>query len=672
MVYRTSMCLMLLILAKFTFGQEIQWAANVVRVSSEFDYAKYPTQYRAEQVLGEPSLEIKGGQSAAAWSPAKENNPIAYGEFVEVSFAKPMSIQQVLIHENFNAGAVSRITLIDTERNNHVVYNDTSMKAWPSGRLLQVTFSKTSYSVATVLVELSTFKSNGYNQIDAIGIADNTHLPTSFIRLTSTNSSRIEKESLGPKINSSVDELCPVITPDGKTIYFTRDGHPDNIGGVYQDIWMSNIDSTGQFDYPINLGKPLNNDQNSTLSSITPDGNKALLLNIYKPDGSMGKGLSMTTRGPNGWGFPETVKMDDYYNDNTFAEFSLSNSGDVIILTIQRKDGVGSKDLHYSLLKEDGTWTAPVNMGKVINTVGSETSPFLAADNRTLYFASECFPGYGSKDIFMTRRIGNGWENWTPPINMGNSINTDGFDAYYTLPASGDYAYFTSKSPSNKVDIYRIPVPKELRPNPVTLIKGTIRDKKSGAFLATSVQYYSLTTEQLMGTAISNEKDGSYQIVLPAGDHYGFSAQKEGFIGISSDIRLDTVSVYQEIIRDLYLAPIEVGTRIVVNNIYFDFDKANLRKESYVELKQLAALMKKNPTMKVEIEGHTDDVGNDAYNLTLSGNRAKSVSAYLISCGIAAERIMSTGKGENNPVAPNDTDENKQLNRRVEFIIRSL
>jgi outer membrane protein OmpA-like peptidoglycan-associated protein len=646
---------------------EVQWASSVLSFSSEFYYANYPTQYKANQVLGSPSCEINSGSSPAAWSTAFENQGKA--EYIEVSFDNPMKIQQVLIHENFNAGSITDISVRDMNSQLHSIYKKDSVSlVAANGRLLQVFIPQTSYEVQTVRITMNCELVTGFKQIDAIGIANHQQKITSFINTISTTENAPTKERLSESVNSPTDEVSPIISPDGQSLYFTRQNHPQNIKIENQDIWVSSIDK-GVFLPATILGSPLNNSENNSLASITPDGNTALVLNVYNADGTMEKGISISRRTDSGWELPKKVEIEDFQNESQYGEYFLLNSGNILLMTVQRKEGIGNKDVHVSFLKEDEKWTKPQNLGPTINTVASEIAPFMASDNRTLYYATSCKPGYGKADIFMSRRIGDGWDTWSEPVNMGSAINSSGFDAYYTLPASGEFAYFVSYAAGNNGDLYRIPIPKELRPLPVTLVQGKVLNSKTKEPIGTGIAYYSLSGGTKEGTAFSDATTGEYKIVLPSGQQYGFSASKDGFLPVSSSLDLKKSDKYTVVTQDLFLTPIEEGARIRVNNIYFDFDKSILRSESNVELDQIAQILQSNPTIRIRIEGHTDDKGDAAYNVKLSQNRANSVKTYLLSKGVDASRIESIGYGKANPSVPNSSDMNRQLNRRVEFVV---
>ncbi|MGB3588294.1 MAG: OmpA family protein [Tunicatimonas sp.] len=659
--------LSLLLLSLDLCAQTIQWADTVIRFSNEFKYDKYPQQYRAAQALGEPSVLTSHGSSPCAYTPAATSNPD--GEFIEVGFSQPQNVQQVIINESFNGGATEKVELRDTAGNYHLIFKDDNVKSLPNGRLLKVTIERTPYQADRVKVYLKTTIDEGHNQIDAIGIVDETIDYTVNVNEVSI-ADTVVRENLGGEINSAYDELCPIISPDGKTLYFVRGSHPDNIGTDRQNIWFCEVDSL-QLGTPQLFPEPINGKNNSCLLSITPDGQKALLLNIYNPDGTSSIGISFTHRTKDGWSFPTKVPVENYYNNSKYGEFTLASTGNAMISAIQRNDTFGNKDLYFIEKINDTLWTEPRHLGDVLNTAASEGSPFLAADDRTLYFSTSGLPGYGNNDIFMSKRIGDGWLEWSEPVNLGSQFNTPKWDGFYAVPADGSYVYFVSYDDSGygKGDIYRAKMPESLRPQPIVLAQGVVRNQKDSSFISSQIVYHSLSSGQQVGQAKSDPNTGAYKIVLPAGDVYGFSAQEAGYIPISANLDLTEITKYEEVNRDLYLAPIEKGANIVINNLNFDTNKYRIRESSFVELNQLAGVLNANPTMKVLIGGHTDADGSEAANLLLSENRAKAVRDYLVEVGISADRLQAKGYGESAHIAKNDTDSNKQKNRRVEFTV---
>jgi outer membrane protein OmpA-like peptidoglycan-associated protein len=394
-------------------------------------------------------------------------------------------------------------------------------------------------------------------------------------------------------------------------------------------------------------------------------------MHTYNSDGSpKGAGISISNKTANGWSVPQDVKIDNYYNKGGSNEFCMSADRKVFLFAIKRDDTYGDNDLYVSFLKDNGEYTEPKNLGSTVNTSAWEISPFLAADGVTLYFGSPGHPGYGSTDIFVTKRLDSTWTKWSEPQNMGPDINSSSWDAYFSIPASGNYAYVVSDKESiGGIDIFRIKLPNALKPKPVVLVYGKVLNSKTNEPVDANIAYNILSTNKEVGIAISNIKDGSYKIVLPADEVYSFLAKKENFYSVAENIDLKNITEYKEIERNLYLAPIEIGETIRLNNLFFDFNKSNIRTESFAELDRILKLLNDNPNMTVEIAGHTDNVGTDAYNLKLSGDRANAVKTYLLGKGIAAERISSKGYGKSKPCVPNTTEEGRQKNRRVEFTI---
>lgn len=494
------------------------------------------------------------------------------------------------------------------------------------------------------------------------------------INLVKGMPANLMQEHLPTTVNSEAEELMPVISSDGKHLFFTRQNHPDNVEPKNQDPWFCTLNANGNWSTAEKMPDPISNSSNNAILSVMPDNNTLLLLNKYFKDGSLGKGVSMTKRTLNGWSFPEPIEIEDYYNNNKYGEYFLTADQQHMLMSVERDNGYGERDLYVSHRKPDGSYSQPANLGEQLNTKGSEIGPFLAADGRTLYFSSTGLPGYGGQDIFISRRIGDGWQQWTEPQNLGMAINSPSFDAFFRIDAKGEYAYMSSYNNSIGLsDVIRIKLPNVLKPNPVAIISGRVYNKKTNEPLATTITYHNLKTGEKVGQANSEPTNGQYQIVLPTGSKYGFNAEKEGFYPISENIDLENLTQYTEVKRDLPLAPLEKETTIRLNNLFFDHDKFDLLPESRMELDNLFDILQKNPNMKIEIQGHTDSDGSETYNLTLSDKRARAVTDYLINKRqVQASRLTSKGFGESQPIATNNTEEGKQQNRRVEFKIIEL
>ncbi len=480
-----------------------------------------------------------------------------------------------------------------------------------------------------------------------------------------------QKYDMGYNINTDYDDLAPVIAPDGKTFFVTVDDSPQNVGGEGQDIWQSNIDGNGVWSKIVNMGYPLNNSGANYLITITPDNNTIYLGNTYKSNGEAeGPGMSISHRTESGWSVPTSITIKDYENENKFSDFYPDASNRFIILAAENSKSVGKKDLFVSFKQEDGTYSTPLNMGKVINSVADEFGAILAVDGKTLYFNSYGHSSYGSADVFMTKRLDDTWTNWSKPQNLGPEVNSDDWEGKLTLAADGKYGYIsTSAGVSNgKSNIFKFELG-SAAPEAVLLIKGKVLNSKTGAPLSADINYSDLTTNTNMGFARSDPKTGEYKIVLPVGKIYDFLAEKNGFYPISDNIDVKALTGYTEIERDLYLTPIEVGEKIRLNNLFFDTDKYDLKSTSIAELKRLIKFMNSYPAMEIEIAGYTDNKGSDEHNMTLSQSRVNSVVSYLTKNGISASRLKGKGYGKENPVATNDTEEGRAKNRRVEFTI---
>jgi OOP family OmpA-OmpF porin len=461
------------------------------------------------------------------------------------------------------------------------------------------------------------------------------------------------------------------VTVDGQTLYFSRRYHPQNVGGKSdkEDIWYAEYDSLKNDWGPAkNIKAPLNNESYNFVSSVIPDGNTLVLGNVYGPDDLMEEGVSMSSRTASGWSRPKKLEITNDYNRSKKVNYFMGGNKKVLLISAERDDSYGGRDLYASFLDSVNRWTEPLNLGSAINTAGEEYAPFLAPDERTLYFSSSGLPGYGGDDIYFARRIGDGWQEWSGPENVGPVINTPQDDAYFTLPASGLYAYFTSNQKDHKnLDIYRINIPKSQRPKPVVVLKGRVLSKKTKLPVSAKIVYEDLKNGREMGIAQSNVKTGAYRIVLPTGTYYGFLAQAKGFLSVSSNQDLTRLEQYQELEQDLYLEPEEVGASISLNNVFFDTNKFDLKPESEAELNRLVKYLKENPSFEVEVAGHTDNVGNNTDNETLSFNRASTVAKYLLGQGLKQERLQVKGYGEDKPIATNDSEQGRAQNRRVEF-----
>lgn len=662
-----SILLYCLIFSGGAFAQNVQWASSVLEFSTELSNK----QYAAKQVLNRPNVLPNAGESPNAWTPRNPNGI----EFIKVGFEEPMKIQQIAIGESYNPGSVKRVFVYDENDKEHLVYDFDPKPAGIKGRLLNIFFEMTAYEVNAVKIELDCRVIPGYVSIDAIGISDSNIPITVEVNVAEIVNDEVIPERLSEKINSEFSELRPLISPDGKTMYFSRRNHPGNVGGVkdYEDIWFSEMDPvSGEWMEAQNIGTTLNNDGPNFISSITPDGNTLVLLlgNEYKGNGKMSAGVSISKKTADGWSKPQTLEIPNNYNLSEKANFYMANNRKAIIMSVEREDSYGDRDLYVSFLKEGDKWTEPKNLGSTVNSASEESAPFLAADDETLYFSSRGFSGYGGSDIYVTRRLDDTWQNWTEPENLGPNVNSEEDDEFFNIPASGQYAYFSRAITEENMDIFRIELPVFYKPAPVVAIKGKVYNSKTNEPVAAKIFYERLPDGEEIGTARSEVGTGNYEIVLPSGEKYGYLAEAEGFLSIGANIDLTDLTAYKEIEQDLYLVPIEKEQAIVMNNVFFDFDQSVLRSESFPELRRIAAFLKKNTNIQIEIYGHTDNFGDDAYNQELSERRAKAVYDYLVDNGVAKDRMTTVGYGSTKPLVSTAEDvDGQQKNRRVELKI---
>ena len=678
-----------LLAASTAQAQTVLWASKVEEVSSQKAKGKEP--FAPEKVLGEPNAQPLGQISNDAWIPAKDGS----NEFIEVRFAKSILAQQVTVIENFNPGSVTKIELVDIKGERHEVYTNKTPGPLPEAyRTLQVKFKPEKYRTIGVRVTMNTAKVTGVNQIDAIGIAnvDVQIVKQDFKNPTTTDVETVQMDStlknLGPNINSRYVDTHPVISPDGRTMFFARQGHPGNVGGARdpQDIWYSKITSgKNQTWGPAkNLGSPPNGPEDPNgLASVSANGSVALLIGVYVDGFMEPKGFSTSRRSPGGWSAPQKVQIDNFINkDPEHIDGFLATSGKALLMAVERPDGQGGQDIFVSFPKpvpvgeqpdpkRATQWSKPISLGPNINTPGADFAPFLAADDKTLYFASDGHGGYGKSDIFYSKRLDSTWTRWSVPRNLGPVVNSPDFDAYYTLSAAGDNAYLVSarNGTDNSKDIFRIALAPAFKPEVVTLVQGKVLDAVTKKPIRAIIHYENLVTGEEIGVAESSPVDGSYTIVLPAGVQYGYRAEAVDYIAENASLDATAANKYTEQQQDLFMVPFKVGQKVKLNNIFFPQSKYVLQPSSFPELLRLVRILRDYPTVEILIGGHTDNQGDPALNVKLSEDRVNEVKKYLVSKGIDPKRLATKGFGGTEPIANNEQEETRRFNRRVEFTI---
>lgn len=682
-----------------------------------------------------------------------------------------------------------------------------------------------------------------------------SHLASVILLLSSNilfGQSSFFPQSLGEHINSNYDDINPVISPDGNTLYFVRVNHPENTYGFEdsEDIWYAELQPDGTWAQAQRMSN-LNIGRYNSVLSVSSDGNMLLLNGIYNRKGNIWKkrGLSVSTRTDAGWGVPEKLKINKYSKRNRGLKSSgtMSADGEHLILSYSRIYNGRKSALFVCRKKKSGNWGRPKIIRGLNPLSSSEDTPFLQADNKTLYFSSD-YRTKGDFNIYKVTRMADDWKHWSNPVKLSDTINSEGWDAYLKTNEKGSWAYFSSKNKTNaSADIFKVklfeenpfiivsgrilhaknnrpmvgkemrimingapadsvtvnkdsatykvvlplknlytisaeainysPVPESidvtkvreftrmdlnLKVNPVpyvllkgqllvasqgrnipasanprifidgkpadsvsvdavsgtysmkinygashyiqvranrfesqpvlldlsgiddyrvlaqdllasqekmAVITGNIIDKKTGRKFASGTPV-SVRVEGMSSTyATIDSVRGTYELRLPLGAAYTISASAPNYYPLYENINVLYERSDVKIFKDLVIVPIEVGQSVTLNNIFFASGKSTLMKESFPELDRVIKFMRENPEIKIEIGGHTDNVGKAATNLKLSQNRAKAVGTYMISKGLSSSRIVSKGYGLSKPVASNKTKEGKAKNRRVEFTI---
>ncbi|MBI2281158.1 MAG: PD40 domain-containing protein [Bacteroidetes bacterium] len=485
---------------------------------------------------------------------------------------------------------------------------------------------------------------------------------------------KVKIENMGEAINSPFADYSPVLTADESTLIFTTrraestGRNLDYAGLFFEDIYISHKKDS-LWSKAVSINRPINTIGNEATVGISIDGQTIL---IYKDDNGDGNIYSTSLNGEL-WSIPK--KLNDNINTTSWEPSAfISADGNTLYFTSNREGGFGGRDIYLSKKTTDGDWGIAVNLGSTINTPFDEDAPFIHPDGITLYFTSNGHKTMGGFDIFSTSMLAN--NEWTTPVNIGFPINTTDDDIYYNVSADNKRAYYSSfkEGGLGEKDNYAITF-YEYKESPLTVLKGGITDIHGKVPKIIEIIVTDNETGELVGIYHSNSKTGEYLFILPSGKNYNITHESEGYLFQSVNMDVTQNKKYYFSQNTIQLEPIAVGSKVVLNNIFFDFDKATLRNISNVELSKLYKLLTKNPGMVVEISGHTDSKGSEEYNVQLSEERAQSVVNYLIEKGINKNQMVAKGYGKSDPAANNinadgsDNPENRQLNRRAELKI---
>lgn len=480
---------------------------------------------------------------------------------------------------------------------------------------------------------------------------------------------KYDPQNMGDNVNSIGEEYMPNLTADGQTVFFTS-RRPGCTGGYQaeyrdftEDFYFSEM-VDGKWQPCKNLGPPVNTEFNEGAASFSPDGQYVFFASCGREGGYGSCDIYVSKLQGTVWSKPQN--LGPLINTPAWeSQPCISNDGKTLYFSSNRAGGSGSHDIWYANLV-NGKWTEPKNMGAPINTEGSEQGPFIHADGKTFYFSSDFHPGFGNYDMFISRATVNGWSQ---PENLGYPLNTSGAEAQIFVESKGNLGYIASGRAGGlgKMDIYSFLLDDRIRPDFTTYVRGIVSQKTTGKVLDATVTFINVTTGDTIRSVNTNIASGRYMLNLPLDQDYVAFVDRKGYLPKSTLFSLKDVDPKTTPFFDvnIELEPIGVGLEMIMSAVFYETNKFQLLDDSKPELDHMYNFLRINKSLKVEIGGHTDNVGTDKENQVLSDNRAAEVRKYLIAKGIAADRITWKGYGEALPMTTNDTDEGRALNRRT-------
>jgi len=481
-----------------------------------------------------------------------------------------------------------------------------------------------------------------------------------FAQKALQNPMKVHKRSMGDTVNFLNSQFFPVMTADDETLIFT--GLTENRD---ENIYVTHR-IPGGWDVPEEISKSINTSNNEGTCSISADGRTLVLTACNRPDSYGGCDLYISHKQGNDWSTPQNVG-ENINSRNWESQPSLSADGRMLYFASDRRGGLGKSDIWVSVLKDKGQWSDPKNLGSLINTPDDENAPFIHANGRTLFYASNGLTGMGGFDIFLSEKADT---TWTAPKNIGYPINTQADQVGLFISANGKKGYYTddsSEKSQGRSLLYTFDLPDSLQNlvTPTRYAKGKVFDKQTNKPLASSIELYDLKSQEKVAEFSSDPQNGNFLAVLNKGSEYAFYVSKSGYLFKS--LTFSVTDSASSVNLDIPLEAIEKDRIEVLNNIFFNTGEYALDDKSKVELNRMVDFLKNNQTINIEISGHTDDVGSEATNLELSKKRAQSVLDYLQKSGIGPTRLTAKGFGKTKPVAKNDSEENRRKNRRIEW-----
>ncbi|MFM7021379.1 MAG: OmpA family protein [Flavobacteriales bacterium] len=560
-------------------------------------------------------------------------------------------------------------------------YNTTSIKeknAPPTAYLLLGTAYQKNYQFDLAVSMYESYR----NDVPADSVESNRLIDQCvYAKILIANPVDLIVGNISKTINGPFPDYAPVMSVDEKTLLFTS-RREDSKGGLHkdegsmyrEDIYMSTKNADGSWSTPKNIDN-INSEFNEATVGLSVDGQQVLFYSDKTPDGN--GDIYISKLDGEVWGLPAMLP----FPINTKAQepdACFSADGNTLYFVSDRKGGYGGFDIYMVKKLPNGEWSFPQNLGGKINTPYNDRAPFMHPDGVTLFFCSEGHRSMGGYDIFQSMQDENGV--WSDVENIGYPINTTDDDVFYGTSADGKRSYYTSfrEDGYGEKDIYLISLPKK-EETALTVMSGIFRLEGADGKIPENAQIVITDNEtgDIIGIYKPNSKTGKYLFVLPAGKNYNVTYEAEGYLFKSENLIVPKGAEFSEIQTEIKLETLEAGKNIILNNIFFDFDKATITPQSKTELDKLFRLLVNNPSMKVEIQGHTDSKGNDDYNKRLSQERSEAVVKFLVDRGINKNQLSAKGYGESKPIAKNtnedgsDNPEGRKLNRRTEMKIIS-
>lgn len=505
----------------------------------------------------------------------------------------------------------------------------------------------------------------------------------------------LKKPQIIDSLESKFDDISPVISPDGETLYFTKAKHPENSGGESDpgDIWQSKkVD--GKWSRAVKMKGPVNNAFYNAVIGITADGNIMYVVGNY--DSPRKGGVSFSRRISDSWSEPKAVDIPYFKNKSDHLSGSLSPDGKIMVLSLESFGTTGNEDIYYTFRKTIDQWTELRNLGEDINTSAQEYSPYLAGDNKTLFYSSNGLGGAGSRDVFYSTRQDATWTSWSEPVNL-SIINSEGADWYFKLIEGTDEALLVNTLNSTGLgNLLMVNKPEEIGELEAAVVEKVVvetkpvipyKSNKNDSLDRTKIEISfniidGLTgkqlTPQIIVKGVNEMKKSSFsEIILSAGSSYKTSLFKdstykvgidaEGYLNETRNIKTDTIENNDVIV--LELVKLEKGTTIQLQSVLFKRGTSEMQESSFEELDRVVSMLKKNEKVEIELSGHTDNTGSSKLNIKLSQERADVIKEYLVGKGIDDSRLKSKGYGGARPIASNKSEATRKLNRRVEFTI---